>query len=120
MAAHDDALHQLRQHRGLARVGDPIQIDGTIRVEIDIPVELPSRSRAKVISATGVRAIETCVLVFTSSWPLRAPRPYLRADFPLKLPQINPPNAGKLVTPCVYEGSLDELLHRFGLNAIVD
>jgi len=44
----------------------------------------------------------------------------LRADFPLNLPHINPHRKGELVSPCLFEGSLDELLHRFGLDAIVD
>lgn len=120
MTAIDDALDQLRRHRGLSRVGDPVELDGATRIEIDVPVELPSRSRPSRVSATGVRAIETCTLIFRAGWPLRAPRPYLRADFPLDLPHINPHRAGHLVSPCVFEGSLDELLHRFGLDAIVD
>jgi hypothetical protein len=120
MTAIDDALDQLRRHRGLARVGEAVEIDGATHIAVDIPVELPSRSRPSGVSATGVRAIETCTLVFTKSWPLRAPRPYLRADFPLYLPHINPHSAGRLVSPCVFEGSLDELLHRFGLDAIID
>lgn len=67
-----------------------------------------------------MRAVETCVLVFGSDWPLSAPKPFLRADFPLDLPHINPHREGELVSPCLFEGSLDELLHRFGLDAIVD
>ncbi len=118
--ALDDALDQLRHHRGVSRVGEPREFDGNVRVEIDITVALPSRARASGISASGVRATETCTLVFTPRWPLRAPRPYLRADFPLHLPHINPYTADHLVSPCVFEGSLDELLHRFGLDAIVD
>lgn len=120
MTVIDDALDQLRQHRGLSRVGNPTEIDGATYIEIDIPVELPSRSRPSRVSATGVREMETCTLIFTSGWPLYAPRPYLRKNFPLDLPHINPHRAGQLVSPCVFEGSLDELLHRFGLDAIVD
>jgi hypothetical protein len=52
--------------------------------------------------------------------PCPRPRPFLRADFPLNLPHINPHREGELVSPCLFEGSLDELLHRFGLDAIVD
>lgn len=120
MSAIDDAVDQLRRHRGLLRVGDPIEVDDNILIEVDIPIELPSRDRAKGISATGVHEIETCWLQFSSGWPLRAPRPYLRADFPLNLPHINPHQESQLVSPCVFEGSLDELLHRFGLDAIID
>jgi hypothetical protein len=122
MTALNDAIDQLRRHRGISRVGAPEIIeggDGGWLVEIDIPVELPSRARAAGISAAGVKAIETCTLAF-NRWPLRAPRPYLRPDFPRDLPHINPHRAGSPVPPCVFEGSLDELLHRIGLDAVID
>lgn len=115
-----DALHQLQRHRGLARVGELRTSGETTQIDIDVAVELPSRSRRSAVSETGVRAVETCVLTFGSNWPLSAPQVFLRADFPLNLPHINPHHAGQLVSPCLFEGSLDELLHRFGLDAIVD
>lgn len=123
MSAIDDAIDQLRRHRGISRVGQPDPVGaggGGWLVEIDIPVELPSRAQAQGISATGVKALETCALAFSDRWPLCAPRPYLRADFPRNLPHINAHRAGELVPPCVYEGSLDELLHRLGLDAVID
>lgn len=122
MTALDDALDQLRRHRGISRVGDPEIVkggNGAWLVKIDIPVELPSRARAAGISATGVKAIETCTLTF-NRWPLQAPRPYLRSDFPRDLPHINPHRDGDPVPPCVFEGSLDDLLHRLGLDAVID
>ncbi|MCO5340555.1 ThiF family adenylyltransferase [Delftia tsuruhatensis] len=122
MTALDDAIDQLRRHRGISRVGDPEITEGDDSgwvVEIDVPVELPSRARSKGISATGVKAIETCTLAF-HRWPLQAPRPYLRPDFPRDLPHINPHREGNHVPPCVFEGSLDELLHRLGLDAVID
>jgi hypothetical protein len=115
-----DALHQLQRHRSLARVGEPRASGESTQIDIDVAVELPSRSRRNGVSETGVRAVETCVLIFGSNWPLSAPQVFLRADFPLNLPHINPHRAGQLVSPCLFEGSLDELLHRFGLDAIVD
>lgn len=120
MSAIADALHQLQRHRGLIRVGEPKACDASKQIEVDVAVQLPNRSRRNGVSVTGVRAVETCVLVFGSDWPLSAPKPFLRADFPLNLPHINPHREGELVAPCLFEGSLDELLHRFGLDAIVD
>lgn len=115
-----DALHQLQRHRGLTRVGEPKVIGASTQIEVDVAVQLPNRSRRNGISETGVCAVETCVLVFGSDWPLSAPKPFLRAGFPLNLPHINPHREGELVSPCLFEGSLNELLHRFGLDAIVD
>jgi len=115
-----DAIDQLNRHRGLTRVSAPRIQGADTLIEIDVGVELPSRSRAEGVSATGVRAIETCLLLFPNDWPLSAPRAFLREDFPLNLPHINPHQAGQLVSPCLFEGSLDEVLHRFGLDAIVD
>jgi hypothetical protein len=85
-----DALHQLQRHRGLTRVGEPKVIGALTQIAVDVAVQLPSRSRRSGVSETGVRAVETCVLVFGSDWPLSAPKPFLRADFPLNLPHINP------------------------------
>ncbi|MDR6523298.1 hypothetical protein J2789_005994 [Variovorax paradoxus] len=122
MTPTDDAIEQLQRHRGITRVGAPEFFNdgsGGWSVELDIPVELPSRAQATGISATGVKAVETCTLDFRN-WPLRAPRPRLRPDFPRNLPHINPHRAGQMVPPCVYEGSLDELLHDRGLDAVVD
>ena len=115
-----DALHQLQRHRGLIRVGEPRASGESTQIDVDVAVQLPNRSRRNGASETGVRAVETCVLVFGSDWPLFAPNVFLRADFPLNLPHINPHREGDLVSPCLFEGSLDELLHRFGLDAIVD
>lgn len=115
-----DALHQLQRHRGLTRVGEPKVIGASTQIEVDVAVQLPNRSRHNGVSETGVRAVETCVLIFGTDWPLSAPKPFLRADFPLNLPHINPHREGELVSPCLFEGSLDELLHRFGLDTIVD
>jgi len=114
-----DAVDQLKRH-GLARVGTPSSSGETTQIEVDVRVEMPSRCRRSGVSDTGVRAIETCILRFRGDWPLSAPGVFLRADFPLNLPHINPHRSGQLVSPCLFEGSLDELLHRFGLDAVID
>lgn len=120
MSPIDDALDQLRHHRGLASVGEPMEERGATWIEVGVRVELPSRERAAGVSATGVKVVEPCILAFPPDYPLKAPRPNLRGDFPLTFPHINPYRPGNLVSPCVYEGSLDELLHQDGLDAIVD
>lgn len=99
-----DALHQLQRHRGLVRVGEPSVSGELTQIEVDVAVELPSRSRRYGVSETGVRSVETCILVFDNDWPLSAPKPFLRTDFPLSLPHINPHREGELVSPCLFEG----------------
>jgi hypothetical protein len=97
--AVDDAIARLGRHRAVARVGTPSTAGGLTEVEVDIRVELPSRSRHEGQSATGVREVETCTFVFKSDWPLSAPRPFLRADFPLDLPHINAHRLGRTLAP---------------------
>jgi molybdopterin/thiamine biosynthesis adenylyltransferase len=116
----EDAIKRLGRHPSVVRVGTAATVESRILVEADIRVELPSRSRHEGRSATGVRELETSIFSFTSDWPLAAPQVYLRPDFPLDLPHINPHRAGQLVSPCIFEGALDELLQRFGLDAVVD
>jgi len=120
MTVIDDAIQQLKRHRGLLKVGEAVAHQNFTDVEVDVRVELPSRARDIGISATGVRAVEKCVLRFDKGWPVSAPRPLLRVDFPLNLPHINPHIPGHPVSPCLFDGSLDELLHRFSLDAVVD
>lgn len=120
MTAIDDAVEQLARHRGLKRVGRPTAGHGYIDVEVDVAVELPGRARESGKSATGVRAIEPCLLRFGRGWPVSAPIVLLRESFPLDLPHINPHIPGTRVSPCLFDGSMDELLHRFGLDRIID
>jgi hypothetical protein len=116
----EGAIARLGRHHGVSRVGAPATANGLTRVEVDIPVELPSRSRHEGRSATGVRELETCSFIFKGDWPLSAPSVFLRLDFPQDLPHINAQRPGEPVSPCIFEGSLDELQHRFGLDAVVD
>lgn len=119
-AVISDAIDQLGRHEGITRVCEPFYACDATWVEIEVPVELPSREKINEVSSTGVFSVETCFLAFPHDWPLSAPRPLLREDFPLNLPHINPHSKGDLVYPCIYEGSLDELLYRFGLDGIID
>ena len=87
---------------------------------MQVAVPLPSRARKKGVSATGVKAIEPLVLVFKPDFPLSAPRPLLRVDFPLTLPHIYVHQPGKYVRPCIYEGSLDELFQQGSLEGVIE
>jgi len=115
-----DALRQLREHPGVVYVSELAQLkSGAPYVVAQMSVPLPSRAAASGVSATGVKAVEPLTLIFRD-FPMSAPRLLLRADFPAALPHINPHKAGELVPPCVFEGDLDELMHRFGLMRVID
>lgn len=120
-AAIIEALSQLRRHPALLSVQDPVVLqNGNHWIEMEVPVPLPSRAVAQGFSATGVRAMEPLTLVFKADFPLSAPYPLLRVDFPVNMPHINMHRPGQHVSPCVYEGKLDELFHMEGLAGVVE
>jgi integrative and conjugative element protein (TIGR02256 family) len=120
MSLFDIALDQLRSHKAVGNLGVVARSDQGLTVEADVSVSLPSRAVRLGQSSTGVRAVERCTFPFTAEWPLRAPRIKLRRDFPVDLPHINPHRAGEPVSPCLFDGSIDELQSRFGLARVVD
>ncbi len=115
-----DAIALLKRHPALVEVGEPRELPtGVLEVQVVVRVQLPSRHQHLGISTTGVSAQEPSWLVFYD-WPASAPRIRLREDFPLNLPHINPHRHGHRVSPCLFDGDPNELLHRFGLGRIVD
>jgi hypothetical protein len=80
-------------------------------IEINMEVQLPRDAKDTGITATGVKATEWVKIVFPTSFPARAPKLFLRPDFNRAHPHINPGKPGELVSPCIYEGRLDDLLH---------
>lgn len=115
-----DAVAILQRHPAVKTVEQPVPVDGGVEVLVTISVSLPSRLQADGVTPNGIRGEEPVWLVFPATWPMRAPRVWLREDFPQDLPHINPHQAGQRVNPCLFEGSLDEVLHRFGLERIID
>lgn len=120
MLSIQDALAVLQQHPSLTDIGLPMEVEGGIEIAATVPVSLPTRLQSAGISPTGIRNLEPCWLVFPTGWPMQAPKVWLRPDFPLDLPHINPHRMGERVNPCLFEGSMDEVLHRFGLERIID
>lgn len=111
----------LYQHTAIRRVGNPESLgEGQFRITVDIEVELPSRAKAIGVSSSGVKQLEPVTLDFGPNWPFVCPKIGLRADFPLNLPHINPHTPGELVRPCVFQGAISELLHRQGLDGVLD
>ncbi len=91
--------------------------DGGFKIEFDIKVSLPSRANTRGKSATGVRAWEPIVFMFPPAFPYQAPLVLLRPDFDGKFAHINPiviSDRQRFITPCIYDGSLSDLLHQEG------
>lgn len=120
MVAIQHAVAALQRHPAVTNVGEPQPVAGGVEVAVTVTVSLPSRFQSEGVTPNGVRAEEPCWLLFPASWPMRAPTAWLREDFPSDLPHINPHRTGQRVNPCLFEGSLDEVLHRFGLERIID
>lgn len=116
-----EARRVLQMHPALRDVTEFTRLrDGSHIIDFIAEVPLPTRARAKGQSATGVKAHEPVRFKFPPDYPSRAPTPSLRAKFPSNLPHINPHAANERVPPCISEGSVDELMHRFGFEEIID
>jgi hypothetical protein len=115
----EDALRELASHQAVRSRIEVQEQHGRHIAIFDVEVSLPSRAERDV-SATGVRRLETVYLVFQPEFPLKAPTPRLRKDFPSNFAHINPHRRGDLVPPCIFEGELTELMHRFGIEKILD
>ncbi len=96
------------------------EANGTTTVDVVFNVNLPSEWKPCGESPLGVRQKEVVRFDFPSNFPLYPPGLSLRTDFPRNLPHIQPYLTEGRPVPCIYDGSLDELLHEGGLAAILD
>jgi hypothetical protein len=105
------AYQYAREHPSVWQVG-PIELnkDGWAAIEVHFAVSLPGRFNKAGVTDRGVRRIEPVRFVFPPSFPFGRPFIELRDDFDRTFPHINP-NAKK-VLPCVYAGSLADLLQQ--------
>lgn len=86
-------------------------------LELTVNTHLPQDFKKEGVSSRGVKAIEPVRLEFRDQYPFLAPRVVLRDDFPRSFPHINP--SSDVVSPCIYEGNLTELLQQSGLERII-
>lgn len=102
------ALHYIKAHKDVKNASF---IEGTNKKEIKATIEVSLPSKFKKIGVTdkGVKSEEEVLFEFKETFPLSAPKVFLREDFNKEFPHINPSLTEK-VNPCIYEGSLDELL----------
>jgi len=114
------ALKELATFPDIVQVGEPTQSKKGWTTLTLFKVPLPTRVMEAGESTTGVKAIEPVFIVFPENYPHRAPRFFLRKDFPRNLPHINPGSKDSFVSPCIYDGSLDDLLHQgLGLTELI-
>ena len=108
----------IRSHEAVEKVELPRALgSGGFEIRFDMNVSLPSQAIGKGITATGVKARELVTLFFPPTYPSHAPIILLRPDFNSSLPHINPIfklNGVEYINPCVYDGSLTDLLHQEG------
>src|ERR1039458_813731 len=116
------AVELIRNHPGVrdVRIAASQPAADGVSVEVDLHVELPSRSSVRGESKNGVRSIETATLWFSGNYPVLAPAIALRDDFDRSLPHIIPGFPTGPVIPCVYDGDLSDILQRGGIWAIID
>lgn len=115
------ALKEMEAFTDLEIVSLPVGNRKGWIIETRFAVTLPSRSVKAGISSTKVKDCEPVYFKFPKNYPRKAPTVLLRKDFPKNLPHINPSPADGYVAPCIYDGSLDDLLHLGrGLTEILD
>jgi len=118
--AIDDVIRLLRSHPAIRSAEIASTSGAGTIVAIGIAVALPNAWMATGESPDGVRALEPVVLDFPPAYPLKAPTPRLRGDFDRTLAHVQPGPASEPPVPCIYAGDLTELLHRDGLQAIIN
>lgn len=114
------AVRELEAFPEVMAVVEPVQVKGGWLVLSLFSVPLPSRATEVGISSTGVKDREKVIFLFPESYPRKAPKIWLRDDFPRNLPHLYL-MTGRHVAPCIYDGSPDDLLHQGkGLHGILE
>ena len=101
----------VEEHKSVIKIYNNYTNDkGLICFDIDVKVNLPSSHKSNLQTDKGVKNIEKVTLEFPDKFPYKAPRIYLRDDFNRNFPHINP--ILDKFNPCIFEGSIDELLQQ--------
>ncbi len=115
------ALRIIAAHPNVIAVGkETVGENGAWWVDVDLRVGLPNAWMAAGGSPNGVRTVEPVTLLFSASFPLRAPTIWLRADFDRSLAHVQPGDPGDRPEPCIIDGRPSELLHQQGLAGIIN
>tara|TARA_B100000780_G_C21126925_1_gene457704 strand:+ start:14409 stop:16214 length:1806 start_codon:yes stop_codon:yes gene_type:complete len=113
-----DVIRWLKEYSFVAAVQVKSCSDDGVAISTNWRVDLPTKFESAGKTESGIRSIEAVTWVFPWEYPLCAPQPTLREDFPLTLPHINPVVEGEGVSPCIAEVDLTDLLHSSGTEAV--
>ncbi|MDH4263203.1 MAG: Mov34/MPN/PAD-1 family protein [Spirochaetia bacterium] len=98
------------EHPAVKNVSEIHELNNIYLLDVYFNVNLPGKFDIEGATKKGVKKVEIVTFEFNDKFPIIAPKIYLRHDFPRNFPHINPSTTK--VNPCVYEGSLDELLQQ--------
>ncbi|WP_407313664.1 Mov34/MPN/PAD-1 family protein [Desulfosporosinus sp. SB140] len=100
-----------QEHPAIKKVSEiEILENGRYHFAVDFQINLPGKFDLIGETAKGVKKVEPVNFIFPENFPYKAPIIFLRDDFNRDFPHINPAN--KEVCPCIYDGSLGELLQQ--------
>jgi len=113
-AAIARAIRSLDKHPQILEIdiGEREKDTDPVVVTLQIKTELPTRWKG--LSPHGVKRVEPVVLTFPISYPVFAPRPTLRMDFPRWHPHLQPGSESEPPEPCLVFGSPRELIQTSG------
>lgn len=116
----DLARKFVNEHKSVLQIFEnSINDKGLICFHFNVKVNLPSSFKSKSQTDKGVKSIENITMEFPKEFPYKAPMVYLRDDFNRNFPHINP--IVDKFNPCIFEGSVDELLQQpLWIDGILD
>ena len=116
------ALALASAHYGVSNVGAAYvnEATGITTVDVTFAVSLPSDWKPSGKSPSGVMRSEVIRFYFPWKYPMDSPWLAFRSDFNRNLPHMQPWLTDGRPVPCIYDGSLAELLHQEGLAGILN
>ena len=128
MSASERAPWSARFHRAIALArahpqvmsAGPFDVGSRAAVQATFRVNLPSESKQRGVSPSGVRLEEPVRFEFPGDYPIQAPELSLRADFSRNHPHMQPWLTDGRPVPCIYEGDIRELLHQEGFAGLLN
>lgn len=120
--AVEKAISLLLCHPAVVEAEQPIHQpeEGATFISFHVRLGLPNAWMADGCSPNGVLAVERVTVLFPREYPFRPPKFILRQDFNRSIAHLYPGSADAPPEPCIFDGSLDELLQREGLSGLLN